>query len=90
MDPSQITPSTPAIPPPPGVTSNFVNPHTRAPVAIIFISIAISLMWLVVMTRLYSKAWILRSFGWDDGIDPTDWKVVVADKGDQYVRSLLG
>lgn len=58
----------PAVPPPPGVTPNFVDPETRAPVVIVFSAISLGLMWPVLATRTYTKVWILRSFGWDDGM----------------------
>ena len=58
----------PAAPPPPGVTPNFVDPETRAPAVIAVSAVCLGLMWPVLTTRLYSKAWILRTFGWDDGM----------------------
>ena len=57
----------PVIPPPPGVTPNFVDPETRAPLVIVFSAISLGLMLPIVVARLYTKAWVLCSSGWDDG-----------------------
>lgn len=58
---------TPALPPPDGVLSNFIDPPSRANSYIIVNSIALALMILCVSLRLYAKIWIIRSPGWDDG-----------------------
>lgn len=57
----------PLHPPPSGQTSNFDNPETRGPAIIILCSVAIGIMWPVFILRLYSKVWVIRRFGWDDG-----------------------
>lgn len=57
----------PVIPPPPGVTPNFVDLETRAPLVIVFSAISLGLMLPIVVARLYTKAWVLCSSGWDDG-----------------------
>ena len=60
----------PALPPPPGVVSDFVHPHTRAKETIAISAICLSLMFPIVIMRLYSRLWIARSFRGDDG-EPT-------------------
>lgn len=73
----------PSTPPPPGVTSNFTNPESKGYESIITTTICLSLVAPVFALRLYSKAFVTRSFGWDDcksirarpflkGISPTD------------------
>ena len=57
----------PLLPPAPGQTSNFNNPESRGPAFVILCSVFIGLMWPILTLRLYSKAWLIRSFGWDDG-----------------------
>lgn len=57
----------PAMPPPPGVTSNFVNPKSRANVFIASSAVCLSLMLPIVIMRLFSRIWINRSFAVDDG-----------------------
>ena len=57
----------PLQPPPPGVTSNFSNPENRGPAIVVLCSVFIALMWPIFLLRLYSKLWVIRSFGWDDG-----------------------
>lgn len=54
-------------PPPPGKSSNFVNPESRGPAIVMICYIFIVLMWPVFLLRLYSKALVIRRFGWDDG-----------------------
>ena len=58
---------TPALPPPDGLHSNFIDPPSRADLYIVVVSIAISLMLLCVCLRLYAKIWLIRSPDWDDG-----------------------
>ena len=60
----------PLQPPPPGEKSNFVNPESRGPVIVAICYTFISLMWLILLSRLYSKAWVICKVGWDDGKPP--------------------
>lgn len=53
--------------PPAGQLSNFENPDTRGPAVVVVCSVFIALMWPFLLLRLYSKVWVIRSFGWDDG-----------------------
>lgn len=64
----------PFLPPPPGQTSNFINPESRGPLVIILCSICLVLMWPVVIMRLYSKAFDLHKFWWDDGQFSSGWR----------------
>lgn len=57
----------PRTPPPPGQTSNFNDPETMGPHIIVLSSVFITFMWPILILRLFSKARVLRSFGWDDG-----------------------
>ena len=57
----------PLLQPPPGQVSNFVSPPSRGPAVIILCSIFIGLMWPIFLLRIYSKLWVTRTFGWDDG-----------------------
>lgn len=57
----------PLQPPPPGQTSNFNNPESRGPAIITVCSVFVGIMWPILVLRLYSKVWVIRSFGWDDG-----------------------
>ncbi len=61
-DPSQI----PALQPPPGVIPNFNDPYTRGPVLIALSAVAIAIMYLFVIIRLYCKVWVHRKVSWDD------------------------
>ena len=56
----------PSVPPPPGVTSNFDDPETRAPLFRGIVILCIVLVWPIFLVRLYTKAWITRAFGLDD------------------------
>ena len=57
----------PLQPPPPGQSSNFIDPENRGPAIAIVCLTFIILMWLILLLRLYSKAWVIRRVGWDDG-----------------------
>ena len=54
------------IPPPPGVTPNFVSPpHNSAPLILTAIMLPIALLF--VCMRVFTRIVLLRGFGWDDG-----------------------
>ena len=57
----------PLQPPPPGRSSNFIDPKSRGPVVVAVCYTSISLMWPILLSRLYSKARVIRRVGWDDG-----------------------
>ena len=57
----------PVGPPPPGQLSNFKDPESRGPAVAAVCYMFISIMWPICFLRLYSKVWILRKPGWDDG-----------------------
>lgn len=71
MDLAQIPPEAlshiPAGVPPPGVISNFENPQSEAKLIIIISTICLCFMIPIARIRVYSRIWITRSFGWDDG-----------------------
>lgn len=52
--------------PPPGQSSNFNDLGSRGPAVVVVCCIFMSLMWPIFLSRIYSKLFILRSFGWDD------------------------
>ena len=58
---------TPALPPPPGVTPNFVDPESQANLFVSVTAVCIALMLPIVIMRLYSRVCITRSFAIDDG-----------------------
>ena len=63
-----IPPSVPLQPPPPGVTPNFANPDMtkyHRLVATLASTLAIALIF--VLTRLWTRAFMVRHFGRDDG-----------------------
>ena len=62
MDPSL----TPLLPPPPGITSNFVNPPSCADATIWTGSITLALAVLFFLTRLYSSIRFTHSAAYDD------------------------
>lgn len=62
MDLSHIS----ILPPPRGVTSNFVNPTSQARAIKIITGICIFLSSLSFVMRLYSRLWIKRTFKIDD------------------------
>ena len=66
----------PALPPPPGVVSNFENPPSEATSIITVTAVFLAFMLAMVMMRIYTKGWIIRSLGWDDckGVSDTGAK----------------
>jgi hypothetical protein len=56
----------PAMPPPPGFKTNFVDPPSQQPAIIAMSAVFISLMLLAVSVRAYTRTLILKSWGWDD------------------------
>ena len=56
----------PTLEPPPGVTPNFVNPHSLATTLIAVNGVFVALMLIALSIRIYTKGMILRSLGWDD------------------------
>ncbi|KAK0516326.1 hypothetical protein JMJ35_000929 [Cladonia borealis] len=56
----------PLEPPPHGQISNFKDPKSLGPAAVVLCSVFLSLMWPIFLLRIYSKIWIIRGFGWDD------------------------
>ena len=63
MDPNH----TPLSPPPHFQVSNFVDPPTLSNTLIGIGTACLSLLVLFTAMRIYTKACILRSVGWDDG-----------------------
>lgn len=58
--------TTPVMPPPPGVTSNFENPVTLAPICRTAIFVAAPLAIVSLALRLYTRLRVTRSIGIDD------------------------
>lgn len=56
----------PALPPPPGISSKFIDPVTRAPAFVITCAVCITLMVICVTVRVYTKLYITKTWGWDD------------------------
>lgn len=56
----------PALRPPPGVMSNFVNPPSYEQTLTVMEGVLVPLMLLAVLVRLYVRAKITRTWGWDD------------------------
>lgn len=56
----------PAGAPPEGVKPNFINPPNHNALVITLNTVLLTVMWTVVLLRLYAKGRILRTLGWDD------------------------
>ncbi|KAI5457524.1 hypothetical protein BGZ63DRAFT_408258 [Mariannaea sp. PMI_226] len=63
MDPS----TTPAMPPPPGVTSDFDRWTTQQSILIAVYSVTFGLATILLIIRIYTVLRILKRFGLDDG-----------------------
>ena len=57
---------TPAIPPPPGIEPNFINPTSNSQPLIVVTSLFLGLTTLFALNRAYVKTFIVRKFSWDD------------------------
>jgi len=57
----------PAMAPQPGVVSNFINPESRAYVVIVVNGVFTAFLLIFVFLRLYAKAFVSKSIGWEDG-----------------------
>ena len=55
-----------AIPPPPGITPNLVNPSDHTKESIILHTVCLTLVTIAVGIRLYTRALITRKIGADD------------------------
>ncbi|KAI0860527.1 hypothetical protein F4860DRAFT_524926 [Xylaria cubensis] len=65
-EPSSDRGKTPAATPPPGVTPNFVNPPTQAPILNTGIYVILPLMLLFFSARIYTRTYVTRALGADD------------------------
>lgn len=70
MDPSSQSPTgfseIAALPPPPGVISNFIHPYSIAERVTVASIILVTLMVFCVVIRFYTKLFIKQMWGWDD------------------------
>lgn len=57
-----------AVPPPPGVTSNFDDPPVTAQAAYTLVAVGVAIAGALLILRIYTKGIILRKFGWEDGV----------------------
>lgn len=54
--------------PPPGIQSNFVNPPLAAENMYTSVVVGLAISGLFLLMRVYTKGYILRKFGADDGM----------------------
>lgn len=54
------------LPPPPGITPDFVNPYSTADTLRAIGATCIVLTTLTTATRLYTKCYIIKARGWED------------------------
>lgn len=64
--PPALLKEVPAMSPPPGETSNLINPHSTGPAFSAAASVLTCLVVLAYAVRVYTKAFILRKASWDD------------------------
>lgn len=57
----------PALSPPPGVTSNLINPPDKGPAVAAVASVFAALAFCMVLIRAYCKCFVMRAWSWDDG-----------------------
>jgi len=64
--PASVFQNFPAGTPPKGIKPNFIDPPNHDALIISLNTVLLTLMWTVVLLRLYAKGLILRTLGWDD------------------------
>jgi hypothetical protein len=64
--PASVLENFPAGAPPKGVKPNFIDPPNHDGLVIALNTVLLTVMWTVVLLRLYAKGKILRTIGWDD------------------------
>lgn len=68
-----------AIPPPPGVIPNFVDPPTQIIYNHLTIGVCLPITTILVAIRLYTKAFVLKNPGWEDWCSLGGWVGFVAN-----------
>jgi hypothetical protein len=78
MDISSVLANIPAMPPPPGVKSNFDHPETDSQIFIIVSSIFTAIPVIAVIMRIFSRS-VLSSqkLWWDDGKFIVNYKYAI-------------
>lgn len=56
----------PALQPPQGVVPNFAHPKSRAHATIVGNGVATAIMMMFVISRMYTKLFVSKLFGWED------------------------
>lgn len=56
----------PALAPPAGVVPNLANPENQNVTIYAVLTISLFVTTLAVMTRIYTKAYVIRKIGWED------------------------
>ncbi len=64
--PSSVLNTLPALQPPAGVESNFVNPDDRGYILTTVATVLVCFMVCLFANRVYTKLFIIRKAGWDD------------------------
>ena len=64
--PPSILNTRPALHPPAGVKSNFVNPEDRGDISNAVLTVLFCLMGCIFANRIYTKLFIVRKTSWDD------------------------
>ncbi|KAL8803404.1 MAG: hypothetical protein Q9182_003202 [Xanthomendoza sp. 2 TL-2023] len=92
LTPEQINDllSTPAGDPPPGVIPNFQNPPNLDGAVIVAIVLCITISGLATLMRVCTKAFIIRSFAYEDYAITLGWLVLVADGVLFWISNLVG
>ncbi|KAI1213911.1 uncharacterized protein F4807DRAFT_469664 [Annulohypoxylon truncatum] len=72
---------TPALPPPPGVTSNFVNPESLTDENNIAMGVSIPLITISFFLRVYARIWIRKTWVFEDWLALTAWASTVSLAG---------
>lgn len=81
--------SFPALSPPPGVTSNFIDPPSRKLNLIVLESVFVPLMLQAVLVRIYVRGRITKRWEWDDCKRPRSTSRILFSKSDRTDTCLV-
>lgn len=77
-------------PPPPGVETNFVNPEQNLAGLVPLICVFVPLSTIFLALRVYTKARIIRVFGWEDVAIIFGWLFTITFMGFLLIGMKLG
>ena len=79
-----------ALPPPPGITPNFVNPPSTQTTIIAIMVACLVVTTVCVALRLYTKLYVLQKLGWEDRTWELSFEDLVTNLGYRLLLNGMG